>query len=154
MRRIEDAELEEEQFLVLLHDHLRAMSALGHRRAFIRTALVIMRAGDCGRPAWPTPHTCWPWRESMRNGGGSPGVPLVVDRPLTAASRREFLRVLGLGSAIVLMPSMFAACSDATGVTRGRNAAVTLDLSATGYSFNFVPVAGQTFTDSGSGTCH
>ncbi|MEZ0239823.1 MAG: metallophosphoesterase [Chloroflexota bacterium] len=29
-----------------------------------------------------------------------------------------------------------------------------LDLSSTGYSFNFVPVAGQTFTDTGSGTCH
>jgi hypothetical protein len=29
-----------------------------------------------------------------------------------------------------------------------------LDLSATGYTFNFIPIAGQTFTDSGSGTCH
>jgi hypothetical protein len=65
----------------------------------------------------------------MRNEGSSPNTPLVVDRPLTAGSRRDFLRVLGLGSAIVLLPSMFAACSDATGVTRGRTAAVTLDLS-------------------------
>jgi hypothetical protein len=59
----------------------------------------------------------------------SPSSPLVVDRPLTAASRRDFLRVLGLGSAVVLMPSMFAACSDATGVTKTTSQAVTLDLS-------------------------
>jgi ferritin-like protein len=62
---------------------------------------------------------------------GTPASPtLVVDRPLTANSRREFLRVLGLGSAIVLMPTMFAACSDAsTGTKGGSSAAVTLDLS-------------------------
>ena len=29
-----------------------------------------------------------------------------------------------------------------------------LTLKATGYDFQFVPVAGQTFTDAGSGTCH
>jgi hypothetical protein len=29
-----------------------------------------------------------------------------------------------------------------------------LTLSANGWSFNFIPVAGQTFTDSGTGTCH
>ena len=29
-----------------------------------------------------------------------------------------------------------------------------LTLKATGYDFRFVPVAGQTFTDAGSGTCH
>jgi hypothetical protein len=29
-----------------------------------------------------------------------------------------------------------------------------LNLSATGYTFNFIPIAGQSFTDSGSGTCH
>lgn len=65
----------------------------------------------------------------MPDSGNASRSPLVVDRPLTANSRREFLRVLGVGSAVVLMPSMFAACSDATGVTRGRNAAVTLDLT-------------------------
>jgi ferritin-like protein len=65
----------------------------------------------------------------MPDAGSSSSKTLVVDRPLTAGSRREFLRVLGLGSAIVLMPSMFAACSDATGVARGRSAAVTIDLS-------------------------
>jgi hypothetical protein len=27
-------------------------------------------------------------------------------------------------------------------------------LRASGYDFRFVPVAGQTFTDAGSGTCH
>src|SRR5207247_2291183 len=29
-----------------------------------------------------------------------------------------------------------------------------LTLSSTGYTWNFIPVAGQSFTDSGSGTCH
>jgi hypothetical protein len=29
-----------------------------------------------------------------------------------------------------------------------------LTLRADGYDFNFIPVAGRTFTDSGSGTCH
>lgn len=66
----------------------------------------------------------------MSESARSTSAPLVVDRPLTAASRRDFLRALGVGSAVVLMPSMFAACSsDATGITRGTNAAVTLDLS-------------------------
>jgi hypothetical protein len=37
--------------------------------------------------------------------------------------------------------------SDTYGVLR-------LDLSATGYAFNFVHEAGKTFTDSGSATCH
>jgi hypothetical protein len=65
----------------------------------------------------------------MSDSRHSPSAPLVVDRPLTAGSRREFLRMLGVGSAIVLMPSMFAACSDATRTTGGTSAAVTLDLS-------------------------
>ena len=29
-----------------------------------------------------------------------------------------------------------------------------LTLSSTGWTFQFVPEAGKTFTDSGSGTCH
>ena len=29
-----------------------------------------------------------------------------------------------------------------------------LTLKPAGYDFRFVPVAGQTFTDAGSGTCH
>ena len=59
----------------------------------------------------------------------SASVPLVVDQPLTAGSRREFLRMLGVGSAIVLMPSMFAACSDTSSTSPKTNAGVTLDLS-------------------------
>lgn len=59
----------------------------------------------------------------------APSSPLVVDRPLTANSRREFLRALGVGGAIVLMPSMFAACSDVTGATSKTSKAVTIDLS-------------------------
>jgi hypothetical protein len=65
----------------------------------------------------------------MPDSRNSPGPTIVVDRPLTAGSRREFLRVLGVGSAIVLMPTMFTACSDVTGTKRGPSAAVTLDLS-------------------------
>ncbi|MBA2686242.1 MAG: ferritin-like domain-containing protein [Gemmatimonadaceae bacterium] len=65
----------------------------------------------------------------MSESRHSPSTQLVVDRPLTAGSRREFLRMLGVGSAIVLMPTMFAACSDATGTSGGTNTAVTLDLS-------------------------
>ncbi|MDQ1489384.1 MAG: hypothetical protein QOJ23_1898 [Actinomycetota bacterium] len=34
------------------------------------------------------------------------------------------------------------------------NGVLKLTLRADGYDFNFVPVAGRTFTDSGSGTCH
>jgi len=29
-----------------------------------------------------------------------------------------------------------------------------LTLNSNGYSWKFIPVAGKTFTDSGSGTCH
>lgn len=34
------------------------------------------------------------------------------------------------------------------------NGVLKLTLRADGYDFNFIPVAGKTFTDSGSGTCH
>jgi hypothetical protein len=66
---------------------------------------------------------------SMPDSASPTSAPLVLARPLSANSRREFLRVLGVGSAIVLMPSMFAACSDATAVSRPVNKAVTLDLT-------------------------
>lgn len=65
----------------------------------------------------------------MPDTGKSPSPKLVVDRPLTANSRREFLRALGVGGAIVLMPSVFAACSDVTGTSRSTSKAITLDLS-------------------------
>lgn len=44
--------------------------------------------------------------------------PLIIDRPdqlLQASTRRNFLKVLGVGGTIVLMPSVFAACSDDDG---------------------------------------
>jgi hypothetical protein len=65
----------------------------------------------------------------MSDARSSPESTLVVSGPLTSNSRRDFLRVLGLGSAIVLLPSVFAACTDATGVGRGANGAVTIDLT-------------------------
>ena len=34
------------------------------------------------------------------------------------------------------------------------NGVLKLTLRPDGYDFNFIPVAGTTFTDSGSGTCH
>ena len=46
-----------------------------------------------------------------------------------------------------IQPNSLVRNSDTYGVMK-------LTLSANGWSFNFVPVAGQTFTDSGTGTCH
>ncbi len=65
----------------------------------------------------------------MPDSVNSSSAPLVVDRPLSAHSRRDFLRALGVGSAIVLMPSVFAACNNASSAVRAKNAAVTLDLT-------------------------
>jgi hypothetical protein len=39
-------------------------------------------------------------------------------------------------------------------VETGTNGVLKLELSADSYSWEFVPIAGQTFTDSGSGSCH
>jgi acid phosphatase type 7 len=39
-------------------------------------------------------------------------------------------------------------------VKTGTSGVLKLDLSAGSYSWEFVPIAGQTFTDSGSGSCH
>ena len=65
----------------------------------------------------------------MSDARSSPESTLVVSSPLTSNSRRDFLRALGLGSAIVLMPSVFAACTDTTGTTRSATGAVTIDLT-------------------------
>ena len=43
------------------------------------------------------------------------GKPLIIERPellMGASTRRGFLKVLGIGGTIVLMPSVFAACDD------------------------------------------
>jgi hypothetical protein len=39
-------------------------------------------------------------------------------------------------------------------VQTGTSGVLKLDLSADSYSWTFVPIAGQTFTDSGGGSCH
>jgi hypothetical protein len=39
-------------------------------------------------------------------------------------------------------------------VETGTSGVLKLELSAGSYRWNFVPIAGQTFTDSGTGTCH
>ena len=46
-------------------------------------------------------------------------------------TRRSFLRVLGMGGAVVFLPSMFAACNDddVTGTGTNTPTTYTLDLS-------------------------
>jgi acid phosphatase type 7 len=39
-------------------------------------------------------------------------------------------------------------------VETGTSGVLKLDLRASSYSWEFVPIAGQTFTDSGNGSCH
>jgi len=39
-------------------------------------------------------------------------------------------------------------------VETGTSGVLKLDLSAGAYRWEFVPIAGQTFTDSGAGSCH
>jgi acid phosphatase type 7 len=39
-------------------------------------------------------------------------------------------------------------------VETGTSGVLKLGLSAGAYRWEFVPIAGQTFTDSGSGSCH
>lgn len=56
---------------------------------------------------------------------------VVIDRPeklFQPGTRREFLRMLGMGGSIVLLPSVFAAC-DNNGITGPPTGPVTLDLS-------------------------
>jgi hypothetical protein len=61
---------------------------------------------------------------------------LVIERPeqlMRVSTRRDFLRVLGVGGAIVMLPAVFAACSDddnnVTGTNGGTKQTVTLNLS-------------------------
>jgi hypothetical protein len=52
-----------------------------------------------------------------------------ADQLFQPATRREFLRLLGIGGGLMLMPSIFAACSDDDPVSPTQPTAVTLDLS-------------------------
>src|SRR5690348_1115043 len=45
------------------------------------------------------------------------------------STRRGFLKVLGIGGTIMLMPSVFAACDDNDGSLTGPNGSATLNLS-------------------------
>jgi hypothetical protein len=60
---------------------------------------------------------------------------LVIDQPellFKVSTRRSFLKLLGVGGSIVLMPSVFAACNDndnITGTGGNPGPGVTLDLS-------------------------
>lgn len=59
----------------------------------------------------------------------------------SVSTRRSFLRALGIGGSIVLMPSVFAACSDddkdVTGGTGNTSGAVVLNLSTDIGIFNY-----------------
>jgi Calcineurin-like phosphoesterase len=59
--------------------------------------------------------------------------------------------VLGTGG---VDPRGFATIRANSQVRASPNGVMKFTLKATGYDFQFVPIAGQTFTDSGSGTCH
>lgn len=53
-----------------------------------------------------------------------------TDQLFQPATRREFLRLLGIGGGLMLMPSVFAACSDDDPVSPGgKPTAVSLNLS-------------------------
>jgi hypothetical protein len=60
---------------------------------------------------------------------------LVIDQPellFKVSTRRSFLKLLGVGGSIVLMPSVFAACNDndnPTGTGSNPGPSVTLDLT-------------------------
>ena len=59
--------------------------------------------------------------------------------------------VVGTGGKEVRGMGTIRANSQVRGTTYG---VLKLTLKAAGYDFEFVPIAGETFTDSGSGTCH
>jgi hypothetical protein len=72
------------------------------------------------------------------------GRQLIIERPeqlVRAQTRRDFLRVLGLGGSIVLLPAVFAACNDDdTSITQpnGTVTNVVLDLSTDAGLMNFL----------------
>jgi hypothetical protein len=66
-----------------------------------------------------------------------------------ATGIRQF--TVGTGGAGTYTFGTIAANSEVRGTSRG---VIKLTLRDVGYDWEFVPIAGQTFTDSGSGTCH
>lgn len=53
-----------------------------------------------------------------------------VDTLFRATTRRNFLRAMGVGGTIMLMPSLFAACNgESTTITSPTGTTYTLDLS-------------------------
>lgn len=52
-----------------------------------------------------------------------------VEQLWEASTRRSFLKALGVGGAIVMMPGIFAACNDDDNVTNPTGGPVSLDLS-------------------------
>lgn len=66
-----------------------------------------------------------------------------------ARGMREFNS--GLGGASALRPTTVHPYSESIGTTFGI---LKLTLRQGGYDWKFIPIAGETFSDSGSGTCH
>jgi len=66
-----------------------------------------------------------------------------------ASGIRQF--IVGTGGESVGASSVVAANSEALAAVRG---VLKLTLESGGYSWEFVPIAGATYTDSGSGACH
>jgi len=64
--------------------------------------------------------------------------------------------VVGTGGAPLNNASSFAGRKPANTAVRNAttNGVLKLTLRDGGYDFQFIPIAGQTFTDSGSGSCH
>jgi hypothetical protein len=63
---------------------------------------------------------------------------------------RQFIVGTG-GAGVVGTPTVLAPNSETRSSTRG---VLKLTLQRDSYEWQFIPVAGKTFTDSGSGTCH
>jgi hypothetical protein len=76
--------------------------------------------------------------------------------PMNPAGARDDARGIrefnsGLGGASALMPSTRHPLSESIGTDFGI---LQLTLRATDYDWKFIPIAGQTFTDAGTGACH
>lgn len=60
-----------------------------------------------------------------------------ADQLVKPATRRQFLRVLGVGGTLVMLPSVFTACGDDDPVAPNRPAAVSLNLTTDNGILNY-----------------
>jgi hypothetical protein len=79
---------------------------------------------------------------------------LVIERPeqlMQVSTRRDFLKVLGIGGAIVMLPSVFAACGDkdtTTGIIGGSAATLNLttDIGILNYAYTLEQLEAAFYT--------